>query len=86
MGESVPDAREFKQSLRLVSLSQFQANINRGNYSAVDADHLVQYCTEIKLLENKNKSRDIQRLESIENEIWDDWDEELHTPLMRMNL
>jgi len=58
--------------LRLVSLSQFQANINRGNYSAVDTDHLVQYCTEIKLLENKNKSRDIQCLESIENEIWDD--------------
>lgn len=29
--KSVPDAREFKQTLRLVCLSQFQANINHSN-------------------------------------------------------
>lgn len=60
---SVPDAREFKQALRLISLSQFEANVNRSNYSAVDADYLVQYCEEIKLLENKNNSGDIMSRE-----------------------
>lgn len=66
---SVPDAREFKQALCLISLSQFQANINRSNYSSINADYLIQYCKEIKLLDNKNNSGNIQCLESIENDV-----------------
>ncbi|XP_011859791.1 PREDICTED: uncharacterized protein LOC105557210, partial [Vollenhovia emeryi] len=56
---SVPDAREFKQALRLISLSQFQTTKN-SNYSTVDADYLIQYCKEIKQLERTNISGDIQ--------------------------
>lgn len=73
---SVPDAREFKQALRLISLSQFQSSANRSSYSTVDADHLIQYCKELKQLNHKNE--DTQCLESIEN---DAWDEELYTTL-----
>lgn len=38
--KSVPDVREFKTTLRLVCLSQFQSNISRGNYSVIDSDHV----------------------------------------------
>ncbi|XP_072765779.1 uncharacterized protein [Anoplolepis gracilipes] len=46
--KSVPDVCEFKTALRLVCLSQFQANIKHGNYSVIDSDHVIKYCNEIK--------------------------------------
>lgn len=76
--KSVPDTREFKHSLRLVCLSQFQANINRSSYSVIDSDHVIKYCKEIKQLELKNTSAEIQCLESIENL----WDVEMYKPLL----
>ncbi|XP_011883597.1 PREDICTED: uncharacterized protein LOC105570767 isoform X2 [Vollenhovia emeryi] len=68
--KSVPDAREFKYTLRLVCLSQFKANINRGNYSTVDSDHIIQYCKEIKNCDLKNTSSEVQSQQSIED-LWD---------------
>lgn len=75
--KSVPDAREFKHALRLICLSQFQANINR-NYSIIDSDHVIQYCKEIKQLELRNTSVEITCLESMENL----WNEGLYKPLL----
>ncbi|KYN23158.1 hypothetical protein ALC57_04432, partial [Trachymyrmex cornetzi] len=63
----VPDAREFKQTLRLVCLSQFQANINRSNYSITDSEHLIDYCKDIKKLDLINAK---QCLESNDNDLW----------------
>lgn len=39
--KAVPDAREFKQALRLVCLSQFQSNMNRSNYFVDDSEYLA---------------------------------------------
>lgn len=74
---SVPDAREFKHTFRLVCLSQFEANINRSNYSTVDSYHIVQYCNEIKKSDLKNTS-EVQCQQSIENDLWDT---EIYKPL-----
>lgn len=65
---AVSDAREFKQALRLVCLSQFQCNIDRGNYSVNDSEHLVQYCKEMKQHTSKTMSRQVQGLESSSEE------------------
>lgn len=77
--KSVPDAREFKQTLRLVCLSQFQCNINRSNYCAVESDHVIKYCDEIKKSDLINTSAEVQCLESIENDLWDAG---MYTPLI----
>lgn len=67
---SVPDAREFKQAFRLICLSQFQANINRSNYSVINSQDLIHYCDEMKQLDNKNTSIEERSLESNED-LWD---------------
>lgn len=51
--KAVPDAREFKQALRLITLSQFQADVRRSNYSANDANYIIEYCKDIRNLEKK---------------------------------
>jgi len=76
--KSVPDAREFKHTLRLVCLSQFQANINRSNYSTDDSDHIIQYCKEIKNCDLNNTSLEVQ----CEQSIGDLWDTEIYEPLL----
>lgn len=68
--KSVPDAREFKQAFRLVCLSQYQANINRSNYSVIDSNDLITYCNEIKQLDSRNSSAEERCLQSNEN-LWD---------------
>lgn len=76
--QSVPDAREFKCTLRLVCLSQFEANINRSNYSTVDSNHVIQYCKKIKNRDFKNISLKVQCQQSIE----DLWNTEIYEPLI----
>lgn len=77
--KSVPDAREFKQTLRLVSLSQFQANVNRTNYSVVDSDNLIQYCNEIKKYDLKDTSIEVQCEQTVEKDLWN---ETIYEPLL----
>lgn len=45
----VPGPHDFKVSLRLITLSQYECQIVRGNYQADTRSHLVNYC--------KNKKR-----------------------------
>jgi len=76
--KSIPDAREFKQTLRLVSLSQFELNVNRTNYSIIDSNHLIQYCNKIKTYDLKNVK--VQCEQTDENNLWDDT---IYEPLLR---
>lgn len=69
---AVPDARDFKQALRLICLSQFHAHINRGNYSIEDSEHLIRYCREIKEVDFQRTSVEKQYLENMENDLWDE--------------
>ncbi|XP_011883962.1 PREDICTED: uncharacterized protein LOC105571100 [Vollenhovia emeryi] len=68
--KSVPDARKFKQTFRLICLSQFQANINRGNYSVSNSQDLINYCDKIKHFDSKNTSIEERSLQNNED-LWD---------------
>jgi len=77
--KSVPDAREFKQTFRLIFLSQFQANINWGNYSVTNSQDLINYCDKIKHFDSKNTSVEERSFQNSE----DLWDVNIYQSLLR---
>ena len=51
-------------------MSQFQANINRGNYSVTNSQDLITYCDKIKHYDSKNTSVEERSLKNNED-LWD---------------
>jgi hypothetical protein len=45
---AVPDARDFKGALRLITLAQFDTQIRHRSYPQSDSEYLIRYCKSIK--------------------------------------
>lgn len=65
----MPRPREFKVSLRLITLSQYECQVVRSNYFEDSRTHLISYCKELKHAEDHE---DEEKVAFTEVELKDD--------------